>query len=177
MSGRRTTKNKLNRTLLKVCDVLNENNINDWFIFFGTLLGIVREDGCIKGDDDLDIMINCDCQKLRLIFEKAGFTFTSDSDIKNLDTILKTKPCRKYASFDFYMCQVQGKNYFTTWQNVEVQNVEIETKAWKSTHINLPKNAETILEKLYGGTWRTPAKKSKIRKQCEIYDRSIKTII
>lgn len=48
MAGIYTDKEKLNRTLEKVCSILNENNINDWFIFFGTLLGIVREDRCCE---------------------------------------------------------------------------------------------------------------------------------
>ena len=82
MAGKKTDKEKLNRTLEKVCFILNKNNINDWFIFFGTLLGIVRENSCIQGDDDLDIMINCDYEKLRSSFEEEGFIFTSKFGIK-----------------------------------------------------------------------------------------------
>lgn len=152
MVGVYTDKEKLNRTLEKVCVILRENNINDWFIFFGTLLGVVRENSCIQGDDDLDIMINHDCQKLISILEKEGFKFS----IKNPDKILKTIPCDIYSSIDFYMCEVKLKNYFTPWQNVEIQNVEIESKKWRSAQINLPKNSDSILKKLYGQTWQTP---------------------
>ena len=182
MSGKGTDSEKLNFTLEKVCSILNENNINDWFIFFGTLLGIVRENICIDGDDDLDIMINCDYQKLRSTFEQEGFTFTSDFSINDSNQILKTKPCDKYASFDFYMCEAQDKNYFTPWQNVEVQNVEIEVKEWRSARINLPKNPETLLEKMYGSTWRTPIKLTNEDKEARsneytIYNTKVKTII
>lgn len=182
MSGTIADSEKINHTLEKVCDILCKNNISDWFIFFGTLLGIVRENSCIQGDDDLDIMINHDYQKLRSVFELEGFVFTSDWGIKNPDYILKTQPCDKYSSFDFYMCKTVDNNYFTQWQNVEVQNVEIEVKEWRSTRINLPKNSETLLEKMYGSTWRTPIKltdKDKVARSNEytIYNTKFKTII
>lgn len=182
MAGIKTDKEKLNRTLEKVCCILNVNSINDWFISFGTLLGIVRENSCIQGDDDLDIMINYDYQKLRSVFEEQGFTFTSKFGIKNPDTILKTEPCDKYGSFDFYMASVKDKNYFTAWQNVVFQNVEIETKAWRSVHINLPKNSEAILEKMYGTNWRTPIKytcadQARKAKEKTIYNISFTSII
>ena len=182
MSGINTDKEKLNLTLEKVCSILHKNDINDWFIVFGTLLGIVRENSCIEGDDDLDIMINCDYQTLRSTFEREGFIFTSKYGIKNPDTILKTEPCDKYASFDFYMSSVEGKNYFSQWQNIEFQNIEVETKVWRSTHINLPQDAEIILEKLYGATWRTPIKytsadQARKTKEDTIYNTSFKSII
>lgn len=182
MSGLPTDQKRLNRTLEKVCDILNKHDISDWFIAFGTLLGIVRDNNCIKGDDDLDIMIHHDYQDLRSVFEKEGFTFTSEFGIKNSDTILKTEPCDKYGSVDFYIAILEGENYFTAWQNVEFQNIEIEVKAWKSTHINLPKNSEMILEKLYGSTWQTPIHysaqdKNKKFFQDTIYNTSFKSII
>ena len=38
----------------------------------------------------------------------------------------------------------------------KIQNVEIESKKWRSSQINLPKNPDSILKKLYGQTWQTP---------------------
>ena len=62
------------------------------------------------------------------------------------------------------------------------QNIEIETKAWKSTYINLPKRPEFILQKLYGSTWQTPIQythEDKIQKSKgdTIYNTSFKSII
>ena len=59
---------KLNRTLEKVCNILHTEGINDWFIFYGTLLGIV-EDKRIEGDDDLDIVINCEYSEIIALFQ------------------------------------------------------------------------------------------------------------
>ena len=52
------SKDNLNLTLNKVADILNKNNIKDWFIGYGTLLGITRNNSCIDNDDDVDIVIN-----------------------------------------------------------------------------------------------------------------------
>ena len=58
MVGTPQTKAKLNNTLYTVSKLLNENNIDNWFVAYGTLLGIVRENSCIDKDDDIDIV--CD---------------------------------------------------------------------------------------------------------------------
>ena len=48
MDGNPQNNEKLNRTLEKVCNILHTEGINDWFIFYGTLLGIVREDSALR---------------------------------------------------------------------------------------------------------------------------------
>lgn len=167
MSGVNTKKEKLNYTLEKVCGILNENNINNWFIFFGTLLGITRENSCIEGDDDLDIMINHDYQELRSTFEKEGFTFTSKFGIKDRQTILKSESCDEYGSIDFYMCNVnKSGDFHTPWHGVistdSYVNIETKTfiyKEWLSTVLQLPKNYEKKLINMYGD-WKTPSGKS-----------------
>lgn len=168
MAGKKTDKEKLNRTLEKVCGILNENNIQDWFIMFGTLLGIVRENSCIQGDDDLDIMINHDYQDLRSIFDREGFKFTSKFGIKNPDTILKTEPCDKYGSIDFYMCNVnECGDFHTPWHGVistdSYVNIDTKTfiyKEWLSTVLQLPNNYENKLINMYGPSWKVPQSKS-----------------
>lgn len=58
MAGERNHKVKLNNTLMFIIKLLNTNNVSNWFIGYGTLLGIVRENSCIHGDDDVDIIID-----------------------------------------------------------------------------------------------------------------------
>ena len=52
-------KNKLQelnfQNLISVSPLLK--NI-EYFIFYGTLLGIIRENNIIKGDDDIDFLVN-----------------------------------------------------------------------------------------------------------------------
>jgi len=154
MYKQKTSADKLNKTLRAVSNILNDNNINEWFIMFGTLLGIVREDNCIDGDDDLDIMIHHDYHQLRNIFESSGYEFEPHRKSKN---ILKSLSSEQHASFDFYMCEISDDNtYYSPWQNVQVDNVSIVQQKWCDCNINLPNDAEVKLEKMYGEDWRTP---------------------
>ena len=167
MAGIQTDKEKLNRTLEVVANILHEENINDWFIFFGTLLGIVRENSCIQGDDDLDIMINCDYQQLRSAFEKKGFIFMEGKyGIKNPDTILKSEPTQEFGSFDFYFCEVDEiQNWNMYWCGhttittpyKDLKQKTFNTKKWRSTILNLPHNYINKIIKMYGKNWKTPS--------------------
>ena len=168
MAGIRTDKEKLNRTLEIVASILREENINDWFIFFGTLLGIIREDSCIEGDDDLDIMINCDYQQLRNVFEKRGFVFMQGKyGIKNPDKILKSEPTQEFGSIDFYMCNVNELGDFhTPWHGViatnsyiDINQKSLEKLAWNNTALNIPNNYKEKLTNMYGD-WKTTQSKS-----------------
>ena len=58
MVGKKQTSEKLNNTLTEIVKILNANNIANWFIGYGTLLGIVRNRACINNDDDIDILID-----------------------------------------------------------------------------------------------------------------------
>jgi len=168
MAGTQTDTKKLNRTLEVVANILHKENINDWFIFFGTLLGIVRENSCIQGDDDLDIMINCDYQQLRSAFEKRGLIFMQGKyGIKNPDTILKSEPTQELGSIDFYMCNVnQSGDFHTPWHGVIATNsyIDINNKSlikfpWSNTVLNIPNNYEEKLVNMYGD-WKTPQSRS-----------------
>jgi hypothetical protein len=154
MAGEKTSANKLNKTLIEVSRILNEHDINQWFVIFGTLLGIVREGSCIEGDDDLDIMIHYNYHELRAIFESNGFQF--EPMIKS-HNILKTLPSDEYASFDFYMCEMPNNNtYYSPWQNVEANNVSIVKREFFDFYINMPNDSELRVERLYGKNWKTP---------------------
>lgn len=167
MAGTTTDKEKLNHTLEVVANVLHEENINDWFIFFGTLLGIVRENSCVEGDNDLDIMINCDYQQLRNVFEKRGFIFTSNFGINNSKTILKSEPTEEFGSFDFYMCNVnEFGDFHTPWHGVistnsyiDVNNKLLINFLWNDIILNMPNNYEQKLSNMYGD-WKTPQSRS-----------------
>ena len=157
MAGIYTKKEKLNHTLEYVSNTLNTSGFGDWFIFFGTLLGIVREDSCIDGDDDIDIMINCDYWQLRKVFEEKGFSFTSEYSIKTPDTILKTNTTSMYCSIDFYFCTVNNRDYFTPWHKINSTNsTPIVHKKWRSCDIQLPNNYTDKIVAMYGSNWKIP---------------------
>ena len=137
-------------------------NLFIWFIFFGTLLGIVREDSCIDGDNDVDIMINHDYTELRDIFKSRGFTFLER--LEHTKEILKTNETTEFVSFDFYMCEVNRHgDFYTSWQNVkatkcydDANHSKFITKKWHATELHLPHNYEYKLANMYGSSWKIP---------------------
>ena len=58
MVSKKESSEILNKTLLTIVTLLNDNNIKKWFVCYGTLLGLVRENSCIDNDDDIDIIIH-----------------------------------------------------------------------------------------------------------------------
>ena len=104
MGGKKHDQTVLNNTLMFIIKLLHDNGINNWFIGYGTLLGIVRENSCIDGDDDVDIIIdisNYDIVKKLLIENNIEIEYGYRiGDKKN---ILKTKDTTNYCSVDFYM--------------------------------------------------------------------------
>ena len=162
--GNPNSRDKLNKTLLVIIKILHANNITNWFIGYGTLLGIVRENSCIDGDDDNDII--CDINnydKVKSILTDNGFTF-QDLGSKY---ILKSEETANYSSVDFYMSEVDSIGNFKdkweniTWSNCYTSNNKLIEKEWNGSIIYLPNNFITKLRNIYGENWMKPQKTKK----------------
>lgn len=158
MAGSAKSEELLNNTLLFIVKILNENNVKNWFIAYGTLLGIVRNDSCIDQDDDIDIIIderNCDLLKELLL--KNNFKLQL-----NNSAIIKTKDTKDLSTIDFYMANVnENGNFYDIWEKVAWSECYNEKKelveySWKDNILYLPFNYENKLAKRYGNDWRTP---------------------
>lgn len=168
MSGSKSSKEKLNFSLLKIANILNNNNFDKWFLVYGTLLGIVRNKSCIDGDDDIDIMCDInDYQKLKDILDKEGFEFDYGYGINESKFIIKTKESRDLVSIDFYMAIADKKGNFNDlwekviWSNCYVKDTEKFLKInWQNTTLNLPNDYLKKIKKRYGFFWRIPQKKN-----------------
>lgn len=163
MAGQKCSKQKLNKTLVFISKLLNNNNINDWFIGYGTLLGIVRDKSCIHKDDDIDIVIsNKHYDDLKLLLEKAKLPLCRRSvKLRRTKHIIKTNPTEHYASIDFYMASTDDNgNYNDVWEKVIWSNCLLNgsliKEEWNGTTLNLPNNYITKLVKRYGESWRIP---------------------
>ena len=115
-AGTYQSKDKLNYTLLETVKILNDNKINNWFIAYGTLLGIIRGNSCIEGDDDIDIICNKDdYQRIKDIFTSKKFNIS----MQHPGRFLQIKGNSKYSQVDFYMCDVDKKgNFKDNWENI-----------------------------------------------------------
>ena len=135
----------------------------NWFIGYGTLLGIIRENSCIDGDDDIDIIIeksNYDVIKKILIENDLKIEY--GYGINKSTNILKTKENNDYCSVDFYMASVDAKgNFNDTWEKViwsecYNENNELIQHIWNENMLYLPFNYEKKLINRYGENWRIP---------------------
>lgn len=158
MGGNNATKEVLNRTLIFFANLLHEQKIDDWFIAYGTLLGIIRENGCIEGDDDVDIIINKKYYNvLKQILIEKGFEIEYGMTIGTNTNILKTKETDEFCSIDFYMASVSGYDYFDSWENVVWSNcLPLLRYNWMNTVLHLPNDAHTKLVNRYGDDWKIP---------------------
>jgi len=159
MEKKMQTSMVLNHTLHYVVNLLSEHHITKWFIGYGTLLGIVRNNSCIDGDDDVDIICdNNDSEKLKQIFTKNGFTIVINKN--NFFQITKNN-----SIVDFYCADVNGDHYYDKWEHVIWKNASMNgkfiKKKWNGIYLQLPYQYITKLKKRYGTNWKTPIKKYK----------------
>ena len=159
-AGNTNTKEKLNNTLVFISKLLNQNNIQNWFIGYGTLLGIIRGNSCIEGDDDIDIICDInDRENIKRILQNNGICLDNVSN----KYITKTKETEQYSSVDFYNSEIDCNGGFkdnwekVLWSNCYNNNKLIEFK-WMDTYLYLPNNYEQKLLNRYGERWRVPQK-------------------
>ena len=164
MAGEKKTQICLNNTLLFLLDILNNNNVKNWFISYGTLLGIVRENSCIENDDDIDICCDInDYDKIKNLLINNGLEIDKRKHL--IRFILKTKSTNSYCSIDFYMCHIDNEgNFNDKWEKVIWSKCYIDKEQnfikyfWKDKILYLPNNYETKIKNRYGANWKKPQK-------------------
>ena len=154
-AGKKFTKNKLNRTLLKMIKLMNQYGIKDnWFISYGTLLGIIRNNSCIHNDDDVDIIIDKKHTKqLHRLVKRHKFKF-----IIKTDAIIKIELEPAMPTVDLYLSNVNNRgDFYDTHNNVIWSNSKpFQKKVWRGVILNIPNNYKQKLANRYGSNWRTP---------------------
>ena len=160
-AGTYQSKDKLNYTLLETVKILNANKITNWFIGYGTLLGIIRGNSCIEGDDDIDIICNKDdYQRIKDIFTSKKFNIS----MQHPGRFLQIKGNSKYSQVNFYMSEVDKKGNFkdnwehVLWSNCYRDNNKLIEYKWKDNILYLPNNYKTKLKNIYGDKWIIPQK-------------------
>lgn len=159
-AGSRQSSVKLNKTLKKITNDLNNHGIKNWFVGYGTLLGLIRNSSCIEGDDDIDIIIDKkESNKLHDLIIKKKYKYDKiKNKVMNFDNFTRILLGHDYAPIDFYISKKKQNNYVDDWK------VE---KTWTNVHpigyhelenikINVPNESETKLKNIYGPDWRTP---------------------
>jgi len=163
---------KLNfQNLLSVSSLIKDKNI-EYFIFYGTLLGIIRENNIIKGDDDIDFMVNHKSKKLLLKKMKLNKTFKINKKVSNeyfIQFIKKNKKLKTFIDFYFYT-KNKKKDYIIDRHNW-LGNIKDKRFALhfptkmifpiiKNKKFNMPKKPKSACIYIYGKTWSTPLTKN-----------------
>ena len=144
----------------------------EYFIFYGTLLGIVREKNIIKHDDDVDFMVNHKSKKLLFKKMKLNKTFKINQKVTNdyfAQFIKKKDGLISFVDFYFYIKDPK-KKYIIDKHNW-LGNIADKRFALhfpknmifpisKGKRFNMPKKPKAACKYIYGDTWSEPLKKN-----------------
>lgn len=159
MTGISRDQESLNQTLHLVMDKLRENNVVNWFVAYGTLLGLVRDNSCIDGDDDIDILIDRSDTNIdsfvKDLTQNNNFQLFIDKKTKFM--ALRNDICQ----LDLYFSDVDADgNFFdrhekTTWSRCfDPLTQRLPTITWQEQIVNVPHDRIIKLQKRYGENWK-----------------------
>lgn len=168
-------RNKLQNNGLKILNELGEclSKINvDYFADFGTLLGIIREEGIIKHDLDMDIGIfyngeeqqrkiyNCLVQShfIRSEYFVYNGKIVEESYMKKqvkIDIFYYEKNKDRCFCYFSYNPDKKNEKFCVGILNYTLINQLINRKV-KNYNIKIPSNYEDVLTEKYGNNWRVP---------------------
>jgi hypothetical protein len=168
----------LNReNLIYFSNLLAHNNIKS-FAFFGTLLGLVREQDVLENDDDVDFYVDEKHRdKLIKILIADGFSINLTKSPNHSCHFLQVFHGIPFpgGAVDFYFYSVQPsldfiveRWNFVTKFNDPLSALHIPYKLifplrifYLNNHaISIPNEFESVVSWLYGPNWRVPLSKS-----------------
>ena len=157
-----TTRNILRKIAINTIKLFNKYNVEYW-VDFGTLLGIIRENDIILGDTDVDICIldtKSNHEKMKLVkndIEKLGFKVTKEK--------WRAYRVKKSIFFaDIYINKFDYKNKLYLGAVGNNQNVSFDligtpkTIVWKKYNlpVKVPENTHEVLVWRYGNDYMVP---------------------
>tara|TARA_B100000315_G_scaffold29636_1_gene25166 strand:- start:45 stop:800 length:756 start_codon:yes stop_codon:yes gene_type:complete len=168
---------KFNRdNLVLVSKILNHD---EYFVFYGTLLGLSREKDIIENDDDIDLLVDIKnrdnvVEKIEKSILQIDYSNPYNKSPYFLQAFNETKNIKSYIDFYFYENYknldyiVERCNFFQNWNNPS-QSLHIPKKIifpikneyFFNTIISLPKKHLNVCKYLYGKKWKVPQRKNK----------------
>lgn len=150
------------KLLIELIKHLNEANV-DYFIDYGTLLGIVRDGKLIEWDEDIDFKVRDTSEKNFLellnifICEYPSITLKSDQS----SAIRLSIECSNINPFtiDFEILKEKDEGYVTD-EYIFPHEFFIASSfyRWRDIEVKVPKLYEKYLVYIYGDDWRVPKK-------------------
>lgn len=151
----------------------------EYFVFFGTLLGLVREKNLIENDDDIDIYVNIKHRKKLIeLLKNNNIDVDLNLKVNKSESFLQVTRLlnNKNTVIDFYFFEddiddlylIEKWNFEGGTNNPEkhlripkifthpIQKIKI-----KENFFNFPANPEYLCEFLYGRDWNIKKEKEK----------------
>ena len=147
------------------------------FAFFGTLLGLVRDNKIIESDDDVDIYVNSAARAdLLQVLEKAGLKVPLDVSINTTPYLLQVQRTVRgevgLVDFYFYDADTDPDYIWEKWNfrarpekanaaiKIPKKNIfPIERKFYQGIEVSMPGDAAQLCVFLYGKSWNKPMAK------------------
>ena len=160
-----------------IATFLRKNKI-PYFIFFGTLLGITRDNDIIKNDDDVDIYINIkDRDKLFSVINETEFEIDYTSPQNQTKFFLQIyKKIREnvFSYVELYFYEEIDNYIVDRWNFRGVGNKKsasiyipkniifpIKDITFNGDVVCVPNNEQKVCKYLYGRNWKVPMIKRK----------------
>jgi hypothetical protein len=169
-----------------VSRITNEDNLRffsdllvgiEHFVFFGTLLGLVRDNKIIEWDDDVDIYVNSnERDSLINVLRKAGINLALDEFPNTTPYILQVQRVVDgevgLVDFYFYDADKDPDNIWENWNfagrykkpNTALKIPKddifpITRKSFEGIEVSIPSKAAELCVFLYGKNWNKPLAK------------------
>jgi hypothetical protein len=139
--------------------IMDRNNLT-WGIFFGTLLGAVRERNFIEHDEDIDIYLLYEERdaflRLLILFKSYGFDLVRyDGEILSL--------MRKNEYIDLYFFKrklklgfIKVRVFCNEYEYIAINLENPVRQSFLGLNISMPDNPESVVREIYGKNWKIP---------------------
>ena len=146
------------------------------FIFFGTLLGFIREGEPISGDDDVDVFVNkIHFDEIKKVIQKLDFVIDESNFPNTTKFFIQAKGQIKEndVTIDFYFYDSDADEdyiieYWTGHSAPEKEDsilkipkaliFPLNKRKFNGLELDVPHHSEVVCEYLYGISWRVPAR-------------------
>ena len=168
-SARTVSNDDMFENLLYISNLIKEF---ENFVFFGTLLGLVRDNQIIDGDDDIDFYVNInDRNNLIKKLKSSSLIIDEENPINKNESFLQVlrRFNEKIFVIDFYFYEDDKDEEFIIerWnfqgmphnknKHLRIPKIfiyPIQQKEFRSSAINFPSQPIQLCEFLYGPNWK-----------------------
>ena len=159
MAGDKKNLQQLNFLFIQIMKILSKTNIK-FILFYGTLLGYIRNNEFIDGDDDIDVLMN---RKDLPVLNKAINDNTNITVINHRDYLIQLF-YNDIGPFDIFIYDDRPKDILIKWDAWALYYrtliFPLKPIKFKGYNVFIPQNSHIILQQNYGKDYIIPQRKN-----------------